>query len=199
MRKRAIKDLRCTTPLLCGINERKSNQASTCDTKKNPWVAAPLRNELRTLLKQKGGRPHANEVCPLIEVPRYPMLSRRAATFSSKKEINPKSGDWSPPPSKKKIAKSILAGFTCQERISVNIEEPGLLLTSRFPERIMRLTDLNVYESCIYQHRPPAFARKAAGDSGGPKIDIAYRTLRHRLTIGDIAELQSSTGTQNPP
>jgi hypothetical protein len=53
----------------------------------------------------------------------------------------------------------------------------------------MRLTDLNAYESGIYQHRPPAFARKAAGDSGRPKIDIAYRTLRHRLTIGDVAEL----------
>ena len=77
----------------------------------------------------------------------------------------------------------------CQERVSINIEEPGLLFPSRVPERVMRLTDLNTYESGIYQHRPPAFARKAAGDSGRPKIDIAYRTLRHRLTIGDVAEL----------
>ena len=83
----------------------------------------------------------------------------------------------------------MLAGLTSEERVSVNIEEPGLLFTSRFPERVIRLTDLNVYEPCIYQHRPPAFARKAAGDSSSPKVDIAYRTLRHRLTVGDVAEL----------
>jgi hypothetical protein len=53
----------------------------------------------------------------------------------------------------------------------------------------MRLTDLNVYEPGVYRHRPPALAQKAASDSSSPKVDIAYRTLRHRLTIGDIAEL----------
>lgn len=89
----------------------------------------------------------------------------------------------------KKLATRILFGFTRQERVSINIEKPGLLLASRFPECIMRLTDLNVYESDIYQHHPPAFARKAAGDSSSPKIDIAYRAFRHRLTISDIAEL----------
>jgi hypothetical protein len=94
-----------------------------------------------------------------------------------------------PPPSKKKIAKSILSEFTCQECISVNIEEPGLLFTSSFAEGVIRLTYLNIYESSLYQHRTPAFARKAASNSSSPKIDIAYRTLRHRLTIGDIAEL----------
>jgi hypothetical protein len=93
----------------------------------------------------------------------------------------------------------MLAGLTSEERVSVNIEEPGLLFTFSFAEGVMRLTDLNVYESCIYQHRPPAFARKAAGDSSSPKVDIAYRTLRHRRAIGDVAELQSPTRTQNPP
>jgi hypothetical protein len=93
----------------------------------------------------------------------------------------------------------MLAGLTSQERVAVNIEEPGLLFTFSFAEGVIRLTDLNLYESYLYQHRPPAFARKATGDSSSPKIDIAYRTLRHRLTVGDIAELQSSTGTQNPP
>ena len=53
----------------------------------------------------------------------------------------------------------------------------------------MRLTNLNAYESGVYQHRPPAFARKAAGDSSRPKVDIPYRALRHGLTIGNIAEL----------
>lgn len=93
----------------------------------------------------------------------------------------------------------MLAGLTSEERVSVDTEEPGLLFTPRFPESVIRLADLNVYEPCIYQHRPPAFARKAAGDSTSPKVDIAYRTLRHRLTVGDITELQSSTGTQKPP
>ena len=42
-----------------------------------------------------------------------------------------------------------LSGFTCQERVSIYIEEPGLLFTSRFPECVMRLTDLDTYESGI--------------------------------------------------
>ena len=86
-----------------------------------------------------------------------------------------------------------------EEGVSVNVEEPGLLFTSRFSEGVIRLTDLDIYETCVDQHCSPAFARKAAGDSSGPKIDIAYRTLRHRFAIGDIAELQSSTRAQNPP
>ena len=83
----------------------------------------------------------------------------------------------------------VLFRFIGQECVSVNIEEPGLLFTSRFAECVVRLTDLNVCKAGVCQHCPPAFARKAAGDSSGPKIDVAYCTLRHRLTIGDIAEL----------
>jgi hypothetical protein len=88
-----------------------------------------------------------------------------------------------------KLSERTLLGLTRQERVSINFEEPGLLLAPSFAERVMRLTDMNVYESGIYQHHPPAFARKAAGDSSSPKVDIAYRALRHRLAIGDIAEL----------
>ena len=83
----------------------------------------------------------------------------------------------------------MLAGLTSEERVSINIEEPGFIFTSRFTEGVIRLTDLDLYEPRLYQHRPPAFARKAAGDSSSPKVDIAYRTLRHRLTVGDIADL----------
>ena len=83
----------------------------------------------------------------------------------------------------------MLAGLTSEERVSVNIEEPGFLFTSSFTEGVIRLTDLNIYEPDVCQHHPPAFARKAAGDSSSPQIDITYRTFRHRLTIGDIAEL----------
>jgi hypothetical protein len=97
--------------------------------------------------------------------------------------------DRSGPNYSKKTSETILSGFTCQERVSVHIEKPGLFFTSRFAECVVRLTDPNVYESGVFEHCPPAFARKAAGDSSGPKIDVAYRTLRHRLTIGDIAEL----------
>lgn len=90
-----------------------------------------------------------------------------------------------------------LSGFTCQKRIPVNIEEPRLLFTSRFPESVIRLTDLNVHEAGVRQHPPPAFARKAAGDSSRPEINIAYRTLGHRLAISDIAKLQSTSGSQH--
>ena len=86
-------------------------------------------------------------------------------------------------------SESILTRLASEKRVSINIEEPCLLLTSRFPESVMWLTDLNLYESCLCQHHPPAFTRKATGDSSRPEIDIAYRALRHRLAIGDIAEL----------
>ena len=39
---------------------------------------------------------------------------------------------------------SMLAGLTCQERVSINTEEPGLLFTSSFAEGVIRLTDLNL-------------------------------------------------------
>jgi hypothetical protein len=51
------------------------------------------------------------------------------------------------------------------------------------------LTHLNVNESTVYQHRAPAFTRKAAGNSSSPQVNITYRTLRHRFAVGDIAEL----------
>jgi hypothetical protein len=35
------------------------------------------------------------------------------------------------------------------------------------------LTDLNIDEPAVQQHRTPAFARKAAGNSSRPKIDGA--------------------------
>ena len=87
------------------------------------------------------------------------------------------------------IVRGRSAGIARQECVSVDFEEPGLLFTSRFAESVIGLTDLNVDEAAIRQQRPPAFARKAAGDSIGPKIDIAYRALRHRLTVGNVAEL----------
>ena len=87
------------------------------------------------------------------------------------------------------LLERVLFGFTRQKCISIDIEEPGLLFTSSFSEGVIRLTDPNVYESGVFEHCPPAFARKAAGDSSGPKIDIAYRTLRHWFAVCDIAEL----------
>ena len=94
--------------------------------------------------------------------------------------------------------KTILSGLTRQECVSVDIEESGLLFASSFPERVVWLADLNIYESRIHQHCAPAFARKAASDSSRPEIDIADRTLRHRFAIGNVAKLQSSARTQNP-
>ena len=93
----------------------------------------------------------------------------------------------------------VLSRFTRQECVSINIKEPGLLFASRFPEGVIRLADLHVVEPAVRQYCPPAFARKAAGDSSRPEIYIAYRTLGHRLAVSDIAELQSSTGTHYPP
>src|SRR5512147_407922 len=89
--------------------------------------------------------------------------------------------------------------FACQERISVYGKEPRLSFPSGFPKGVIRRTDPDIDKSDFCQHCAPAFARKATGNSPSPKIDIAQRARRNRLTIGDIAELQPSTGTQNPP
>ena len=94
---------------------------------------------------------------------------------------------------------STLSGFMRQECIAVYLEEPGILFPPGFPKGIVRLTDLNVDETCLSHHRPPAFTRKAAGYSSRPQIDISHRSFRHLLAVGDIAELQFSPGTQNPP
>jgi hypothetical protein len=88
-----------------------------------------------------------------------------------------------------KDSESILTRLVSEKCVSINLEKPGLLFSSRFPEGVMRLTDLNVYAPGFYQHYSPAFARKATGDSSSPKVDIAHSALRHRLTIGNIAEL----------
>src|SRR3989344_4782197 len=89
--------------------------------------------------------------------------------------------------------------FACQERISVHREEPRLFFPSGFPKGVIRRTDLDIDKSDFRQHCAPAFARKPPGISPPQKIDIANRPRRHRLPIGDIAELQPSTGTQDPP
>ena len=76
-----------------------------------------------------------------------------------------------------------------QKGVPVDFEEPCLLFTSGFAESVARLADPHVDEADVVQHCPPTFARKAAGDSSSPKIDIAYCALRHRLAVGYISEL----------
>jgi hypothetical protein len=76
-----------------------------------------------------------------------------------------------------------------QESVSIYIEDPGLLFASRFTEGIVGRAYLNFGKATLFQHRAPAFARKAAGDSSSPEIDAAHRALRHGLAIGDIGKL----------
>jgi hypothetical protein len=73
----------------------------------------------------------------------------------------------SPSMNQTKIAESLFR-FSRYKCVSINIKEPSLLFTSRFPEGVIRLTDLNVHKADVRQQRTPAFARKAAGDSSSP-------------------------------
>src|SRR5213078_5284946 len=75
----------------------------------------------------------------------------------------------------------------------------GLLLTLRTAERVDWLTDADADEADLVEHRLPACARQATGNSAGPQVDVAQRLGRHGLAVGDVGELQVSTGSKHTP
>src|ERR1700730_7787105 len=84
------------------------------------------------------------------------------------------------------------------ERIAIDFKQTRLALPARAAEGVNRRTDLDLNETALLKHLPPACARQATGNSIGPKVDVADRCFRHGLTGRDIGELQASAGLQHP-
>ena len=83
------------------------------------------------------------------------------------------------------------SGLSSEERITVDIEDPGLLFASRAAKRIDRRADPNVDQTNLFQHLLPGCARQTTGNSIRPKINASNRRFGHRLAIRNIGELQA--------
>src|SRR5216684_6917166 len=92
-----------------------------------------------------------------------------------------------------------LSRLAPKERISVNLEPPGILLAVGSAESVGRRADPHVDETDFLHDRPPAFARKATGNSSGPKIDVLDGRSGDRLAVGNVGELQMSARAQYAP
>ncbi len=86
----------------------------------------------------------------------------------------------------------ISAGLAGNERIAVHLERPRSLLTACAAEGVAGGPNLDVDKTRLLEHPLPACARQAAGNSCGPKIDVADSRLGHGLGISDVSELQPS-------
>ena len=84
------------------------------------------------------------------------------------------------------------------ERIAEDLEQPRLALPTSLPEGINRRAYIDIYETTLFQHPPPACARQATGNSVGPEVDVADSPFRHGLAGCDVGKLQSPTGPQHP-
>ena len=89
------------------------------------------------------------------------------------------------------------SGSSSEERITVDVEQPSFLFTTRATERIDWRTDPNVDKSDLFQHFLPGCARQTTGNSGCPKIDVSDRCFRHRLSIRNVCELQPPAWAQD--
>ena len=80
----------------------------------------------------------------------------------------------------------------------MNVELPGVLLSTCTAEGIDRGSDLDVFESGFLEHPFPACARQAPYDSARPEIDVADRLLRDRLAVCDVGELYPPPKAEHP-
>src|SRR5258708_16925992 len=92
-----------------------------------------------------------------------------------------------------------LSRLASKERIAVNLEPPSILLAVGSAECVGRRADPHVDEADFLHDRPPAFARKATGNSSGPKIDVLDGRSGDRFAVGNVGELQMSARTQYAP
>src|SRR5436309_3534607 len=70
-----------------------------------------------------------------------------------------------------------------EEGVTEHLVGPGLLLTLGAAERVDGLADAHVHEADLLEHRLPACARQATGNSAGPQVDVAQRLWRYRLAV----------------
>ena len=76
-----------------------------------------------------------------------------------------------------------------KKRVAENPERTSVAFTARATEGVHGWSDLNVDKTRLLNHRFPAFARNATSDSSRPQVDIFRRFFRHRIGVGDVAEL----------
>ena len=54
--------------------------------------------------------------------------------------------------------------------------------------------DLHLVEAGLFEHRLPARTGQPACDSTGPEVDVAECGVGDGIAVGDVGELQHSTG-----
>ena len=87
--------------------------------------------------------------------------------------------------------------FSGEERVTVDLETPRVLLASRSLEGIDRRADLRVNEADILQHLLPGCTRQTTGDSGSPEIDVLNSSRGHGLSVRDVGKLQMTARPQH--
>lgn len=91
------------------------------------------------------------------------------------------------------------SGFEGKERVAHDFEVPGVRFAAGSAECVNGLTNRHVDESAVLEESFPTCTRQAAGDSTGPQIDVPFRFVWNRLTVGDVGELDRSTRPQDSP
>jgi hypothetical protein len=86
----------------------------------------------------------------------------------------------------------------CQKSVAVDLEQPRLALTAGAAKGINRRPDLDIYETTLLKHMPPACARQATGNSVGPQVDVAESSCWNLLAVRDVGKLQTPTWPQHP-
>ena len=76
-----------------------------------------------------------------------------------------------------------------QECVAEDLELSRPVFAARATEGIHRRADLDVDETALFQQSAPACTRQAAGDSGGPEVNVADGVLRHLRPVGDVGKL----------
>src|SRR6266511_2523215 len=85
-----------------------------------------------------------------------------------------------------------------KEGIAEHVVCPGLLFTLRTTERVDGRTDADVDEADLVEHRHPACARQATGNSASPQVYVPQRLGGNRLAVGDVGELKIPAGSKHP-
>src|SRR2546423_8751527 len=89
--------------------------------------------------------------------------------------------------------------FVGEEGVAVDLVGACLFFADRAAEGIGGWSDLDVDEACVLEHLLPARTGQPAGDSAGPKVDVAQGLGRHRPTVRDVGELELAAGSHHAP
>ena len=83
-----------------------------------------------------------------------------------------------------------------EKRVAVHVERSRLRFTGRAPECVDRGANDDPREPGLLEHLLPARTGQPAGNSTGPKIDVAHRLDGNGATVGNVCELQNPAWTK---